>query len=196
MEGKDLIVLLKQSYGVRTNSELAKLLIGERASATIGNWEKGIVTKTVMKNVLSKIIQKERNRLDGNEFISALKKLNNKITDKEISETLGLTQPALNSWKKNGITIRSLASVINKSKVAHTKNLITPITEFREIRRTYTSHKINYEIMDKSTDVAKKVKLHLDNCNGIYIFHDSRGNAVYVGKAKSQTLWKEMNSVF
>jgi len=194
--GKELIKVLKEIYGVRTNSALAEILFGDSTSTNIGKWESGTVSKTVIKNVLSKVLNKGSERIRGDIFIDSFKEKHKKRTNVEISQLLGLSQASLNSWRRNGITIRALIGVIQKSKDLHTKNLINPITEFREITRTHTSHRVNYEIIDKSTEVLKNLKLHLDNCNGIYIFHDSRGNAVYVGKAKNQTLWKEINLAF
>jgi hypothetical protein len=40
------------------------------------------------------------------------------------------------------------------------------------------------------------LKDSLDGSHGIYIFYDSRGQALYVGKARQQSLWKEMNLAF
>lgn len=40
------------------------------------------------------------------------------------------------------------------------------------------------------------VKQALRDAKGIYIFYDSRGRAIYVGKAERQSLWKEMNLAF
>jgi len=38
--------------------------------------------------------------------------------------------------------------------------------------------------------------MELASSKGIYIFFDSRGQAIYTGKAHRQTLWKEMNLAF
>ena len=40
------------------------------------------------------------------------------------------------------------------------------------------------------------LKESLDNNNGVYVFYDSRGHAIYAGKAVGQSLWKEMNLAF
>ena len=36
----------------------------------------------------------------------------------------------------------------------------------------------------------------LEQHRGIYIFHDSRGRALYAGKTRRQTLWREINNAF
>ena len=40
------------------------------------------------------------------------------------------------------------------------------------------------------------LKHQLETSHGVYVFHDSRGRAVYVGKAQKQSLWTEMNLAF
>jgi hypothetical protein len=36
----------------------------------------------------------------------------------------------------------------------------------------------------------------LESSNGVYVFFDSRGQALYVGKARKQSLWSEMTNAF
>ncbi len=40
------------------------------------------------------------------------------------------------------------------------------------------------------------LKDELSEHHGVYIFFDSRGQAIYTGKARRQTLWKEINLAF
>ena len=40
------------------------------------------------------------------------------------------------------------------------------------------------------------MKDYLANSHGVYIFYDSRGSALYVGKAVKQSLWHEINNAF
>ncbi|MFM5161130.1 hypothetical protein ACEUAT_19540, partial [Aeromonas veronii] len=42
----------------------------------------------------------------------------------------------------------------------------------------------------------EKLKTVLKSTNGVYVFYDSRGTPLYVGKAKDQCLWDEMKSAF
>ena len=48
---------------------------------------------------------------------------------------------------------------------------------------------------DKDHPYRSGLKRELEDAKGVYIFFDSRGQAIYVGKAK-QNLWKEMNFAF
>jgi hypothetical protein len=40
------------------------------------------------------------------------------------------------------------------------------------------------------------LKRELEAHRGVYVFYDSRGRALYVGKTKSQSLWKEINLAY
>lgn len=40
------------------------------------------------------------------------------------------------------------------------------------------------------------LKEELDSKNGVYVFFDSRGQAIYAGKAQKQSLWTEMKQAF
>lgn len=57
----------------------------------------------------------------------------------------------------------------------------------------------SWQIFDGGKDAllyAQGFKAALEDSFGIYVFYDSRGQALYVGKAREQTLWKEMNLAF
>lgn len=77
---------------------------------------------------------------------------------------------------------------------------IAPVVEFmkierRKLRETYIVFSEKTE-KSPSHKYLKGVRDKLDSTNGIYVFYDSRGRAIYVGKADKQTLWKELNSAF
>jgi hypothetical protein len=50
--------------------------------------------------------------------------------------------------------------------------------------------------LERSHRYYSGVKEELLKAVGIYVFYDSRGRALYAGKAVDQSLWAEMNSVF
>lgn len=135
---------------------------------------------------------KSKNILNGEEFINYMKKKYGKKTDTELAILLGQKVQTFTSWKKNGITLRIIYEILEKSKYAHTKALINPIVEFYPLNKTPSRKGVKYEIVDQRTT---KIKDQLQSF-GIYVFYDSRGKAVYVGKAKNQTLWDEMKSVY
>ena len=79
---------------------------------------------------------------------------------------------------------------------------VRPIVEFFPLECAESKHGAKWEIFsDEYEDKTKHkyyagVKRDLQDCSGIYIFYDSRGRALYAGKAVQQSLWAEMNSVF
>ena len=57
----------------------------------------------------------------------------------------------------------------------------------------------NYEVLplkNNATSIQNGLREELKKRNGLYIFYDTRGKALYAGKAKLQSLWKEMNHAF
>ena len=72
---------------------------------------------------------------------------------------------------------------------------ISPLVEFYPIDLTLSRRAANWELFDaNSSTYAAGLKNALEAHHGIYVFFDSRGKSIYVGKAKRQSLWMEMNS--
>ena len=63
-----------------------------------------------------------------------------------------------------------------------------------ETTRGCTSQVIDGGAQD--TLYARGLRAALEKSYGIYVFYDSQGKALYVGKARVQTVWKEMNLAF
>ena len=53
-----------------------------------------------------------------------------------------------------------------------------------------------YDEDEKEVPFYAGLKRQLEDANGVYIYYDSRGRAIYVGKAHGQSLWKEMNLAY
>jgi hypothetical protein len=94
----------------------------------------------------------------------------------------------ISNWKTKDATISKLIlkNVFGKVGEATTNNLVEPIAEF------YKAEIINSKgkILHKST--IDKLK----NSKGIYVFYNSQGKAIYVGKTKEQNLWKELGNAY
>lgn len=80
-------------------------------------------------------------------------------------------------------------------------NSIKPIVEFLEVDATYSRREVNRELFseqynEKTSKYLQGVKEALHSSYGIYLFYDSRGRAIYAGKAVKQSLWREMNSAY
>lgn len=87
-------------------------------------------------------------------------------------------------------------------KSTKTDKFIRPIVEYFPISPVESKHGARSELFTEFEDNGtthryyKGVRDALYRSYGIYIFYDSRGRALYAGKAVRQSLWKEMNSVF
>jgi len=129
-------------------------------------------------------------------------------TDKDLSEKLGVSIPTISLWKKQRreITPQQMAGLLNKASEKATsqalKTAIHPIVEFFGIDRCLSRGGKNSEIFSSKKEngddhsYLSGLKEELENNNGIYIFFDSVGKAIYAGKARKQSLWKEMNRAF
>ncbi len=145
--------------------------------------------------------------MDGMEVIKLLKKKFALKTDKALAEKLGISITGLNIWKnRESVTPRQFASLLatavasaEKAAVHYVEeNAIKTIVEYFPINMTLSRGGAKYEIFDCKAEhlYLNGLRAELDQHHGIYVFYDSRGHAIYVGKAREQKLWKEMNLAF
>lgn len=139
------------------------------------------------------------------ELIAALSKALGTNSQGELAKIIGVTVGTLNNWKNRNedLSANQVASALAKSRSAAIRKsqteTILPIVEFYKIDRCEAPRSRKWEIFDgrKSASLyAQGLKAALDDSYGIYIYYDSRGQALYVGKAREQTIWKEMNLAF
>lgn len=125
--------------------------------------------------------------------------------DAYIANRLGVSLATLRSWAKSEKELApfQIANALSKS---HTKavsqaqfDAIKPIVEFYEIDCNNSKHASKVEVLPQPAHCSKMQKGVRDELlkrSGLYIFYDSRGKALYVGKARKQNLWKEMNLAY
>jgi DNA-binding XRE family transcriptional regulator len=123
----------------------------------------------------------------------------------ELASIIGVSVQTLINWKSRDeeLSPNQVASAIAKSRSAAVQKsqleAIQPVVEFYGIERCLTKREANWQVFDagsSATLYAQGLKQALDDAYGIYIFYDSRGHSIYVGKAREQTIWKEMNLAF
>jgi hypothetical protein len=131
-----------------------------------------------------------------------------KATYAEVARYLGITVTALGYWRdQRSITSRQVSSLlfrIEKRAVEEAeRNAIRPIVEFYPIKKVKSRKQAQWDIFSPSDQNGKGkhpytagLREQLDTKHGIYVFYDSRGRALYVGKTTQQSLWREMNSAF
>jgi hypothetical protein len=153
--------------------------------------------------------------MNGEKFIEGLrrklKERGIKGTDRELAGHLGITVQGLYHWRnREEITVRQMVGLLErveaaaeeKAKGRFESNAIRPIVEFFKLAPTDSRDSARVEIFrvrdgaDNEHPYLKGLRGELEKYRGIYIFHDSRGRALYAGKTRRQTLWKEINSAF
>ncbi len=146
--------------------------------------------------------------MNGGSLISAVRKKlsegdGRRITDGAIAKFLGISIPGLNVWKKRGnITDRQMVSLLSKARSAGANaaegSAISPIVEFFEITTTKSRGGARMEILNSrgGHPYLRGLRSELEKHRGVYIFYDSSGSALYVGKTARLTLWKEINNAF
>ena len=138
-------------------------------------------------------------------LINALKKKFKINTDKALIDSLGISAATLSSWRNgdSNISASKLANFIHRTvtKCEREARLysIRPIVEYYPIEPSESKLGAKWELFDtkdKKNQRQIKIKEYLRKSSGIYIFYDSQCKAIYVGKAKDQDLWYEMNNAF
>lgn len=129
------------------------------------------------------------------------------LPDTELARELGISIAMLRTYRAKELTPNQAAALIEKHGRAAERRLtaraILPIVEFLELDATWTPQGKTCNLFAPADEDTGKVNRYLTGvrkrlmeAHGIYIFHDSRGRAIYAGKAVEQSLWKEMNSAF
>lgn len=143
--------------------------------------------------------------MKGTELIAVLKRKLDKYSQRDVAVALGLSMNTLSNWNKRDkdLSATQVAEALVKAREAAVQesqyHAIKPIVEYFPIEATESKRQAGHELFNKTGSERNKglhKALGADTARGIYIFYDSRGQALYVGKAKLQSLWKEMNLAF
>lgn len=125
--------------------------------------------------------------------------------DKAIADRLGISRQTLSKWAKSDSDLAAyqITNAFLKSRetaVADSQfHTIKPIVEFYPIAVNESGQGAKWELLPLRKDATvhqNGVRDELLKRSGLYIFYDTRGKALYAGKAKAQNLWKEMNDAF
>lgn len=128
------------------------------------------------------------------------------VTDSVLAKSIGVTPAQLANYRGKIITPRQVANLAerySKEKERQlVENAVAPIVEFLQIDLTESRHGAKWEIFRIKNEEGIEhpyfvgLRRNLETKHGIYIFHDSRGRAIYAGKAQRLSLWDEMNNAF
>lgn len=143
--------------------------------------------------------------MTGEDAIKQLKVALGVETDAKLAPMLGMTQQNFAAWRKGNLTARQFAAAIKRARSAAQREAlaaaIRPVVEFFEIDAETASGGVNEEVFNVKVDgvehpYRRGLRDALKNAHGVYVFFDSRGRALYVGKAERQSLWDEMKLAF
>lgn len=198
MNGEKFIDTLLKELGGISQAELAKIVGKQSAQLSAMRNNENLSAFTVarmIKHINSQVVR-------GKDLLPVIR---DKLAVKNESESaalLGMTPGALSIWKNRsrGITARQIANAIKTSRdqaarEAHA-SVYRPIIELFPISPTTVGKKAKVFNTDNGNKQRTGLKEELSKSYGIYIFFDSRGRALYVGKAEDQTIWVEMNDAF
>ena len=130
-------------------------------------------------------------------LIDAIKKKFRKTTDRAITVGLGVSLTTLNNWRNSGLNLTptQVATLLYRSvaKCEREARLfsIRPIIEYYPLDSTESKHGARFLkfLIPRSRTNLRPSERSLKNAKGIYVFYDSQCKALYVGKAKKQSLW-------
>jgi len=137
-------------------------------------------------------------------FDELAKKFGEDVPEK-LAKKIGLSGIGLRNWKNSQRELKpfQVASLIEKTQKhaidKYLTTLILPIVEFFPIEKDESRSGVNWELFKtgKEKDSAyAELRSELESKSGIYVFYDSRGHVLYVGKTETNTLWSEMKHAF
>jgi hypothetical protein len=140
--------------------------------------------------------------MNAKKLLKEIKQKLNLKTDLQLKAEIGISQPTLIRWRRNGVNLSTkqisalIVKAIKRGKGNARKYSIKPIIEYYPIRPTESKLGAKWEILNMSGTREKKIKEMLHKEHGIYVFYNSQCNAIYVGKAKERNLWGEMKDAF
>lgn len=199
-----LVSSLKRKLDVQTDGELAARL--GTSVATLKGWATHGVTEERLARTFVSAINASHSATSKQIACDAINSLHEKLSisaANQLAKKLGISVGTIGNWTTHGVTGRKLADGFVKAQKcavssAHS-SAIAPIVEYYQLapdRRSSDGHARIFPAGRAASKIYKGLKEELDSAHGIYIFYDSRGRALYVGKAQRLTLWTEMNNAF
>lgn len=151
------------------------------------------------------IVRVWEGEVDTLKLLSKLKQKFGVETDNELAAKTGIALNTLANWKRSSESITEqqvanlLSKAVNVGQEYALNSAIKPIVEFYPISHTDSRQGANYEIIPTNkheNPYDRQLRTYLEQSCGLYIYYDSVGKVIYVGKAEKQNLWKEMNLAF
>jgi hypothetical protein len=142
----------------------------------------------------------------GRDVIDALQRTLRCDTKRSLAIRLGVSGQAIQDWiNRSSVTPRQIAGLVKKSincsLVSSHATALRPLVEFFPITKVESRGRAKFELFTVKDGRGAHPYLtglrdELAKAHGVYIFFDSRGQAIYAGKARRTFLWAEMTSAF
>lgn len=190
--GSELIKLLRSKFGVKNNHNLAKQI--GCTSVTLNSWEKKGISARGISWLIHDLCKKEY--INGFYLIEELIKGFGVKNKNQLSKKLGIAYPTIDKYSKQRLTSKKIFDILRKSAASNSRMSIKPIIEFYPLGRELSKSGKYYDVLDCGKERNAKIKEVVESLRGVYIFYNSQGDAIYVGKAVKQNLWKEIRSAF
>lgn len=205
MDTQRLLNALMRKLNLQDTKELGTAL--GASAANLRDWALNGITEEKMARAIVKAMrtseQNERIKIANDAITSLRAKLNGK-TNGQLSSEMGISVGTVNNWLRYGLTGRKLSDGLLKAResavsAAHACAIL-PVVEYFPLSPARKSAHTTAELFPtrapSTTKALQGLKKALEASHGIYVFYDSRGRGLYVGKAQRQSLWKEMNLAF
>lgn len=140
--------------------------------------------------------------MNGKILIKVLKQKFEASSDSELSKVSGVSIATINAWKANTADLSPLqiGNLVSKARKREATrcvlSAIQPIIEYSKINKIDSKNGANIELIPTKEGKGKIIRDELESSKGIYVFYNSQCKVIYLGKAKRQNLWKEMNLAF
>lgn len=137
------------------------------------------------------------------DLLSALRRRLKLTSNQAVAKYLGVSTATVSNWasKKPALTATRVARAItlaaSQARKAAYQDAVRPIIEMYALDPQPQDKGDGWVMWKK--DVGRygaELRGELEKSNGVYVFYDSSGHALYVGKAKRMRLWGEMNNAY
>jgi len=206
MDTQRLLNALMRKLNLQDMQELGAVL--GASAANLRDWTVNGITEEKMARAFVKAMrtseQNERIKIANDAITSLRAKLDGK-TNGQLSSEMGISVGTVNNWLRHGLTGRKLSDGLLKARdsavrAAHACAILPVVEYFPLSSAPKKGSRGTAELFPTraptTTKALQGLKKALETSHGIYVFYDSRGRGLYVGKAQRQSLWKEMNLAF
>lgn len=200
MKGKILIDFLKVRLDEMGSATLGSCLGYSAARISQIEGSESLSEREVLA-IFKKALDAERKKGVKDLSEASFSSMEAELSDRQLREYLGVNAQTLKNWRQGGLSPlkmrRLINSVYESGKKESRENLISPICEFVEINQGHSANNKKKVLCKKtSTSYYSDIINVLGRKKGIYIFYDSCGRALYVGKTEKKDIWFEMNVAY